>query len=121
MNRGGLCDVCMDPGHCCRALALSGSNLDPTKQPQAPMSHEAAEHFLMLSGHSMFRPAFQDDRGVWRYSCTALDNRTGRCTIYERRPALCERYAPGADALCVHYVPPTETQPHRRRPNDRVT
>ena len=44
-----MCDVCMSPGHCCQLIALSGSNPDPTKQPQQPMSFEAAEHSFALN------------------------------------------------------------------------
>lgn len=101
--RESMCDVCMSPGHCCQLIALSGSNPDPTKQPQQPMSFEAAEHFLLKSNHSMFRPAFQDEKGIWRFTCTALQP-NGRCGIYDERPMVCRLYEPGTDRLCVHFV-----------------
>lgn len=56
----------------------------------------------------MFRPAAQREDGTWNWQCTALDEATGRCTIYEDRPSLCRDYAAGSDGLCVHYQAPLE-------------
>lgn len=105
MRRETLCDVCMDPGHCCRDLPLRGGPEGPNgERVDSPMSYERAEHFVMSQGLP-FRPLYRDDQGRWRWGCTALDQRTGRCTIYENRPHVCQIYDPGCDSLCVHHVP----------------
>ena len=103
MNRGGLCDACSDPGHCCRRMFLSGgSGMD---QVDAPMSLERAEHLAMK--HSLpMRPLEQRIDGKWTWWCTALDPESGRCRDYENRPGLCRSFVEGGDPLCVHYVPP---------------
>ncbi|WP_422057334.1 YkgJ family cysteine cluster protein [Sphingomonas sp.] len=115
MNRGGLCDVCIDPGHCCRDLPLRGGPTGPHgERVDQPMSFERAEHMAMRAGLP-FRPIYRDEEGLWRWTCTALDQRTGRCTIYETRPQVCQIYDPGTDPLCVHHVPrdaDSGEQPH---------
>ena len=43
---------------------------------------------------------------TWIWSCTALDKRTGRCTRWDTRPALCAAYEPASgDGLCVFSQP----------------
>ena len=108
MNRGGLCDVCVDPGHCCRDVFLyCGSGSDAI---DAPMSFERAEHIAMRR-RLPFRPAYQLANGTWKWWCTALDPRTGRCSAYASRPQLCRDFGPGSEDLCVHYVPPSKVEP----------
>ncbi len=107
MNPGGLCDVCVNPGHCCRDVLLSGGS--GVNAIDAPMSFERAEHLAMIRDLP-FRPARQRADGSWLWWCTALDDRTGRCSAYASRPQLCRDYAPGTDALCVHYVPPSTSE-----------
>ena len=105
MNRGGLCDACLDPGHCCRDLPLRGGGVGAKgERVDMPMSHETAEHVMLRMGLP-FRPLYLDEDGLWRWGCTALDPSTGRCTIYETRPHVCQIYEPGCDSLCVHHVP----------------
>jgi len=100
----GLCETCIDPGHCCRDLHLTGGSVvDPTDRADVPMSFEAAEHFAMRS-RLPFRPFRQHEDGTWRWWCTALGP-DGRCTVYETRPQLCRDYRAGSDGLCVHYWP----------------
>jgi Fe-S-cluster containining protein len=36
------------------------------------------------------------------FRCTKLTD-GGRCSIYQDRPALCRRYEPLSDRLCVHF------------------
>ncbi|MBA3878609.1 MAG: hypothetical protein C0500_02710 [Sphingobium sp.] len=109
MNRGGLCDVCVKPGNCCRDVFLeNGGGLDAL---ESPMSFERAEH-LAMSYSLPFRPARQRADGRWTWWCTALDDRSGRCTRYAARPQLCRDYAPGTDELCAHYVAAHESE-HR--------
>lgn len=100
MNRGGLCETCLAPGHCCRSVFLNGGSAD--SRIDAPMSFERAEHLAMRYGLP-FRPSEQQADGSWLWSCPALGE-DGRCTIYEHRPQLCRDYAAGSDRLCVHYV-----------------
>ena len=67
-------------------------------------SFDRAEHVAMI--HQLpFRPLSQLSDGRWRWWCPALDNQSGRCTIYETRPKLCADYAAGSDPICVHYQP----------------
>lgn len=104
MDPSGLCDVCVNPGHCCRDVVLyRGGGVNAI---DVPMSFERAEHLAMLL-ELPFRPSVQREDGSWKWWCTALDERTGRCTAYAARPQLCRDYVPGTDELCVHYVPPT--------------
>jgi Fe-S-cluster containining protein len=49
----------------------------------------------------MFEPMYQDQRKRWHYWCAAWKD--GRCTIYHRRPKLCEDYTPLQDPLCWHH------------------
>lgn len=109
--RESMCDRCMSPGHCCKGVALHGGGQRnrpferAIREISEPMSFERAEHLAMQLGISMFRPAFQEPNGSWRWWCTALD-RDGRCSIYEDRPQLCRDYRPGQDGLCVHFWDP---------------
>ena len=99
MNRGGLCETCLAPGACCRAMHLSGGAGD--MRMDAPMSFDQAEH-LAMKHRLPFRPGRQLDNGHWLFWCTKLGP-DGRCGDYENRPALCRTYAAGSDGLCVHH------------------
>lgn len=108
-----LCDVCLNPGACCRDFIVSSFGGETGKaRPQEPMSLEKAEH-LVLSMGLPFTPSRQQDGGIWRFSCLALQH-DGRCGIYEDRPGLCRSYVAGSDGLCAHYWP----DPERERPHD---
>lgn len=101
MNRGGLCDVCISPGHCCRSLALSGGDHRGHFNDVMPQGKAV---LLAIDFKMPFRPTHQDENGVWRWTCPALAP-DGRCSIYDDRPHLCRDFSPGSDPLCVHYVP----------------
>ena len=101
MDRGGLCEVCINPGQCCRDVFLEHGT--GQHAIDAPMSFDQAEHLALL-WQLPFRPSRQLPNGTWKWWCTALDERTGRCSAYETRPQLCRNYAAGSDELCAHYV-----------------
>lgn len=100
MNRGGLCETCLKPGHCCRDLVLT--SVDGNSPVDKPLSFEQAEHWAM-SQRLPFRPHTEHAPGKWRWWCPKLDQETGRCTDYENRPPLCRSFVAGSDPLCVHY------------------
>lgn len=100
-----LCDVCMSPGACCKRLVLSHVG---TGDGLGPMSREKAEHYVMGKGLP-FQPGFQREDGIWVWWCPELKP-DGRCGIYEDRPQLCRDFAPGSDALCVHWWPDPESE-----------
>jgi len=123
MKRGGLCEACMSPGACCRSLRLSDGEGEISVWDDRDVVEQLRERLHAADGMPMpFMPlqkmwtATAPDGHVeagatysgYRWTCTALDDRTGRCTIYESRPRLCRDYVPGSDPLCVHFVAPTE-------------
>lgn len=116
-----LCDRCQRPGHCCKNIFLG------VYQPTA----EAMRQFLIdqpqpfLDGTTQVLPFepngttfrfLHDDGSVSetvRLDCTKLSP-DGRCTIYDRRPCLCQKFEPQTDSLCWHYdamIPRTDTDP----------
>ena len=103
----GLCEVCLDPGACCKKIFLSGRNPETGERMEQPMSFEKAEHMAMGAGLP-FYPSEQRPDGTWNWTCTQILS-NGRCGIYESRPQLCKDYAAGSSPLCVHYAgPPPE-------------
>ncbi|WP_368855573.1 YkgJ family cysteine cluster protein [Sphingomonas glacialis] len=94
----------MSPGACCKRLNLSGGPAMPSGGfIDSPMSFERAEHVAMQFGLP-FRPSSQRIDGTWEWTCDQLTD-AGRCGIYDDRPRLCRAFKPGADPLCVHFVP----------------
>ena len=97
------CDACLKPGHCCRRIALGHPDFCGTREKaQAKLDEQARVH---EDRDQAFPFVLTDqvplgDRKFWRCDCTAL-GADGRCTVYERRPALCRLYEPGSDDLCV--------------------
>lgn len=96
------CDLCIDPGACCRAFPLNhyfelGATL------------EAIRKLLVEKNLAMFRPLrryreWSSDGKWWEqwlFRCTKLKP-NGRCGIYDTRPNLCRTYEPGCDGMCVH-------------------
>jgi Fe-S-cluster containining protein len=57
-----------------------------------------------------FVPLYRSPKG-WRFWCKAL-GKDGRCTIYHRRPRLCQSYQAGMEYGCWHF---DETTAHLRR------
>lgn len=98
-----LCDACLKPGHCCKAMHVTGGSREHGFM-QEPMSFQTGEHVAMRHGLP-FRPLEQGEDGAWlSWWCTNLRD-DGRCSDYENRPDLCRRYVAGSDRLCVHFMP----------------
>lgn len=116
----GLCKTCIDPGVCCRALVL------PIQFPFNLSREEVREHVHMGTSpypgpewlreplpmfdpirvsiyHAETKAAAEPQSVVWRYECTALDKKSGRCTIYGNQPDVCAKFVAGSNPLCVHY------------------
>lgn len=105
MMRESMCDSCLSPGACCKALRLRGGarQADNSDAIEASMSFDQAERRALELNLWMFRPLHQEAAdGSWTWSCTQLEP-NGRCGIYEDRPELCRSFRPGQDPLCVHY------------------
>lgn len=98
-----LCAICPEPGHCCKKFSLQGAFLFEDWQADL-------EEVLRVGGVPFFRlhslgPIVRDDIDGQDYvsvflSCTNVSE-NGRCGIYESRPALCRKYVPTTDGLCV--------------------
>ncbi len=128
MNRGGLCEACIAPGFCCREINLFGANGEfSVWDGDDPVEELRARGFR--PGDSMpfvplrkvwtgTAPEGHDAAGrtysAYHWGCTALDDATGRCTIYEDRPQLCRDFKPGSGPLCVHFVAPSD----EKKPED---
>lgn len=107
MNRGGLCDVCLSPGACCRDLTLYRKDgaLLTVWDDEGPATF-TSEHDLPFDPIGKVGQWTDPEGGreysAWNFRCRALGD-DGRCTIYENRPKLCADYLPGSSPLCVHY------------------
>ena len=96
-----LCDICCDPGACCRDVCLShpvtGKNFG--RVPTATHANVLmATNWLPFVASRHVDTA--DGDGYYRFTCTMLDAR-GRCSDYEHRPELCRIYQPAQDGLCA--------------------
>jgi Fe-S-cluster containining protein len=102
------------PGRCCSGFNLGRK--DGTFLEQlvwlATIQTSLDERGVSRSGepgesdtHAMvglpFLPLFQHSCGDWMFWCPLLDIKTGRCSDYENRPALCRSYKAGSDYLCI--------------------
>lgn len=109
MDKGGLCDTCLDPGHCCRFISLAGgtfgANCETPEEVEALIAGHNETYLPPGTGPMPFRPLLKRSDGVWVFWCPNLDRETGRCNDYENRPFACSNYAAGSDPLCVHYWP----------------
>lgn len=107
-----MCEVCPDPGRCCRKLHLNEVYPDKTSALAFWRESGTPLHALVLmaSWGFPFMPVeaheFEVDgkpARTFSYSCGEL-RVDGRCGVYEDRPQLCRDYAPGQDAMCVYHV-----------------
>ena len=106
-----LCDGCYSPGACCKRLRLyreeDGQTGYLTFWDDTPVQEQTKDWddfpFVPLD---RVRTDTDAESGrtysTWEFSCPKLLP-SGRCGDYENRPALCRRYEPGSDPLCVHY------------------
>lgn len=99
-------------GDCCRNFTISGG-IDRLEQARA----KAAEIDAWVAGGGgplepwmeeqkllaeMLVPLGRNDEGALLYGCSKLDEATGACTVYDRRPAMCRRYpANERDRRCL--------------------
>lgn len=58
--------------------------------------------FDPLSPGMLHRSPEGDPVLIWMFACRALTP-TGRCGIYETRPAICRTYEAASDGLCVQH------------------
>lgn len=110
-----LCDVCRNPGQCCKSFNLTSharqSDLtlwddeDKTAQIRAhglpfEVSETVSTHIDPESGRSY---------SLHRFSCPILKP-DGRCGDYANRPQLCRDYRAGSDGICAMFVAPPPTE-----------
>jgi len=115
-----LCDTCRDPGVCCRGMSLNivyppemtrkevAEHTHAGTNPYSEKKSEPLPSFnpIRPSGRYISRGQRKPDSVRWLYSCTNLDEETGRCNDYENRPKLCRDFEPASNPLCVHYDGP---------------
>lgn len=101
-----LCDLCRDPGACCRNFPLS------VGIPKGA-THTEAEKLLQEKGGVLYAPFIAvavdpvqkpgqrlEGHESWRWACRALTG-DGRCSVYLDRPTCCAVFEPLSDDLCV--------------------
>lgn len=101
-----LCDICTDPGRCCRKFVLNrGADGLVTHWDDEPLVIPNDLPFEFADKHSTHVDAESGRTySAYWYSCPKLGP-GGRCTIYAERPQLCRDYAAGSDGLCAMYRP----------------
>lgn len=110
-----MCEVCSDPGKCCRRLHLDGPrDLYFWKYLGTPLYAlvKMAEMWLPFLPIEPLEYEVEPSEGGAKqqarsffYSCVEL-RPNGRCGIYEDRPQLCRDFEPGSNPLCVYHVTP---------------
>lgn len=111
-----LCDVCKDPGACCREIPLSAVFWDD-EDINIEWPRRRDDYAAGPNGHMPFTPIRKDLRSAghvdpatgrtysqWLFSCSALQP-DGRCGVYLTRPFCCSSYRAGSDRLCAMYRP----------------
>lgn len=111
LSRGNLtCQVCPDPGACCRNFPLYGSiTKSPTRQQtrleaiiwaagMLYQRHDLGRYFVGMP----FLPTEYDEKiEGWRWRCVDLAE-DGSCSNYANRPfGPCAMYAPQEDHMCA--------------------
>jgi len=108
-----LCQICPDPGRCCRSLRLYKENDDELtfwreswQEDVAAKLRTAGLPFVPERVVETYKvdDATDEDFGreyvTLRFRCPMLSP-SGRCSIYASRPELCRNYRPNEDALCA--------------------
>lgn len=102
-----LCDLCREPGACCRNFVLSG--LRPSEYPTELEALIGAASTLYVIGETdqytlglPFIPNGKaEDSDTYFWTCVWLDA-SGRCSNYDIRPnGPCVVYKPKIDPLCA--------------------
>lgn len=101
-----LCDTCHSPGHCCKEFHLDNLTTwkDEGISAVAAALKNAELPFTPVRQAGTWKDTDGREYVSWYATCQKLTSE-GRCSIYETRPALCRKYEPASDALCVYYVP----------------
>lgn len=107
-----LCDVCKDPGHCCKRFTIHRENGTITYWKRNGTALDVlvdmAMRFLPFlpeaSAGEWNAPEAEGGEPyvAWWVKCPDLLP-TGRCGNYEFRPQLCRDFAPASSPLCVHW------------------
>lgn len=98
-----LCNVCPDPGRCCRRFSLGTILSDPSDGPDG-----ARRALTQRAGEVLpFEPLEpnwpEEPLTPWFWTCPKV-TAEGRCSIYETRPhSPCRVYEPAEDGLCVFW------------------
>lgn len=105
-----LCDKCYAPGQCCKSLHLAGKDGE-AKTYWVDEGDAGIIEQLRAQGLP-FVPLLELGRYVdaesgreyadLLFNCPMVTP-SGRCSIYDDRPALCRNYEPLSDPLCVHF------------------
>lgn len=100
------CDVCHDPGACCRDFPLNirtdraGRTVLEAMVWAAGWSYSSPDRMRSFIGFP-FLPNRIDAQGYWRWRCVDLLE-DGRCGNYENRPyGPCVLYKPQHDEMCA--------------------
>ena len=103
-----LCDICMDPGRCCKEFTLfENTNKQATFWIGSPNSVEVMLEKQRLPFIPTLNKTYIDKVSgkkyvTYLYSCTKLTDE-GRCSIYESRPYACRSLIPGGKSpLCMY-------------------
>ncbi len=99
-----LCNICPDPGHCCRGLVLTSDEKTDVTTANGTLLYPAEEgvwavHAYMVKHDMPFQPVEIEKTyrikgklyNSWTLNCPAL-GRDGRCGMYERRPENCRNF-----------------------------
>lgn len=102
-----LCEICPDPGRCCKRFLLLNSEgpvtfwADSWRKDAAAHCVERGHPFEPLEIGDLWRDkeTGREYGTVW-FGCPKLVN--GRCSIYPIRPQLCRDFLPGPESrLCT--------------------
>lgn len=100
------CQVCPDPGRCCRRFILTGPDGFEVSFWERSWRADAdawlAEQGLPFQPIEV-RERFHDEDStpyvvLW-FTCPRVDS-SGRCSIYAARPQVCREFVPGRGGLC---------------------
>jgi len=94
-----LCNICPDPGRCCREINISRKS----NGESLGKFDTATEANISMAVNNLPFVAIPEKTGShFMFSCPMLSG-NGRCSIYEHRPKLCREYETASDGLCVFY------------------
>lgn len=96
-------------GKCCQSFPLNFSPEDVGKKYVHAMARRAAgvplsdfERDVIYIAEMVIR-IDEDDEASPRYGCRHFDEKAGRCSAYEQRPAMCRDYPNyGGDFACLY-------------------